>query len=69
MRPSCPVPLIDSLAANSSDYPLDRLGRDSQLGQFGQITRRLLIGDTVDSGVDNLLLHTRAKATMVNAQR
>jgi hypothetical protein len=67
MRPSCPVPLIDSRAGNSSDHPVDRLRCDAQIGQFGQITRCLLIGDSVDSGVDNLLLYTRAKATMVNA--
>jgi hypothetical protein len=39
------IALVDSFLANLFDHSLDRLGRDAQVGQFGQITRRLLIGN------------------------
>ena len=63
------ITLVGSLLADLSDHPLDWLGRDLQVGQFSQIARRLLIGNTIDAGMDDLLLHAWAEAGMVNAQR
>jgi hypothetical protein len=50
------VTLIDPRLADLLDEPLDRLGLDVQVGQFGQITRRLLIGRTVDAGMNDRLM-------------
>ena len=69
MRLDCGITLAGSLLADPSDHPLNRLGRDSQVGQFGQIARRLLIRNTVDAGMDDFLLHTWAEAGVINAQR
>ena len=63
------IPLVGSLPADLLDHPLDRLGSDAQVGQFSQIARRLLIGNTVDAGVDDLPLNTWAEAGSINAQR
>ena len=63
------VTLVGSLLADLSGHPLDRLGRDAQVGQFGQIARCLLIGNAVDAGMDDFLLHAGTEAGMVNAQR
>ena len=67
-RDDC-VALVDPLLANPADQPLDRLGCDFQVRQFGQIAGRLLIGETVDARMDNFLLHAWAEAGVVNAQR
>ena len=67
-RDGC-VTLVDPLLADLPDEPLDRLGRDVQVRQFGQIAGPLLIGRTVDAGMDNFLLHAWAEAGVVNAQR
>ena len=69
MRLDRRVSLVDSLLADLLDHPLDRLGLDLQVGQFGQIARSLLIGRTVDAGMDDLLLHAWAEAGVINAQR
>ena len=69
MRRDGRVTLVDPLPADPLDQPLDRLGRDVQVGQFGQIAGRLLVRDAVDPGVDDLLLHARAEARVVKAQR
>jgi hypothetical protein len=69
VRLDCRVTLVDSLPADLSDHPLDRLGRHAQVGQFGQIARRLLRRNTVDAGMDDFLLDAWAQAGMVNAQR
>jgi hypothetical protein len=37
MRRDGRVTLVDPLLADPPDQPLDRLGRDIQVGQFGQI--------------------------------
>ncbi len=63
------VSLVDPLPADPPDEPLDRLGPDVQIRQLGQVAGRLLIGGAVDAGMDNLPLHARAEATVVNAQR
>jgi hypothetical protein len=63
------VTLVDPLPADLPDQPLDRLGSDSQVGQFGEIARRLLIGNTVHARMNDFLLHTRAEAATVKAQR
>ena len=57
MRLDRRITLVDSFLADLSDHPLDRLRHDAQVGQFGQITRRLLIGNIVDAGMDDFLLH------------
>ncbi len=67
-REGC-VALVDPLLADLPDEPLDRLGLDFQVRQFGQIAGCLLIGNTVDACVDDLLLHAWAEAGVVNAQR
>ena len=69
MRLDRRVPLVDPLPADLLDQPLDRLGLDVQVGQLGQVARRLLIGKAVDAGMDDLLLDARAEAGAVNAQR
>ena len=63
------VALIDPLLADPLDQPLDRLGLDRQVGQRGQVVGGLLVGDVFDAGVDDLLLHARAEARVINAQR
>ena len=60
---------VDPLLADPLDQPLDRLGLDVQVRQFGEIAGRLLIGGAVDAGMDDLLLDARAEPGMVNAQR
>jgi hypothetical protein len=49
------IALVDSFLADLFDLSLDRLVRDAQVGQFGQITRRLLIGNIID--LDQLASH------------
>ena len=68
MRLDRRVPLIDPLAADRLDQPLDRLGLDVEVRQRGQVARRLQIRRTVDAGMDDLLLDARAEATVVKAQ-
>jgi hypothetical protein len=63
------VTLVGSLPADLSDHSLDRFKRNVQVGQFGQIARRLLKGNTVDACMDDFLLYAWAEAAMVNAQR
>jgi hypothetical protein len=63
------VALVDPLPADPPDEPLDGLGLDVQVRQLGQIARRLLIGEAVDAGMDDLLLDARTEAAVVNAQR
>jgi hypothetical protein len=48
--------------------PLHRPGRDPQVGQFGQIARRALIGNAVYASMDDFLLHASPEVPMVNAQ-
>ncbi len=65
-RDGC-VTLIDPLLADLPDEPLDRLGRDVQVRQFGQIAGPLLIGRAVDASMDNFLLYAWAEPGVVNA--
>ncbi len=69
MRRDGGVTPVDPLAADPPDQSLDRLGRDLQVGQLGQVAGRLLIRDAVDAGMDDLLVHAWAEAGVVNAQR
>ena len=68
MRRRRRVALLDPLAADLRDEPLDGLGLDVQTGEFGQIAGRLLIRMTVDPRMDDLSLHARAESRVVNAQ-
>ena len=63
------VTLVDPLLADLPDEPLDGLGRDVQVRQFGQIAGPLLIGRAVDASMDNFLLYAWAEPGVVNAQR
>ncbi len=63
------VTLVNSLLADLPDKSFDRLGLDVQVREFSEISGRLLIGRTVDAGMKNFLLHSRAEAGPVNAQR
>lgn len=69
MQCDCRVSLIDPLPANLVDQSLDLLGRDVQVGEFGQITGRLLIRNTVDACMDGLLQDARAEVGLINPQR
>ena len=69
MRRDGRVTLVNSFLADLLDHPLDRLGLDVQVREFGEISGRLLIGRTVDAGMNDFLLHAWAKAGVVNAQR
>lgn len=69
MRRDRLVALIDSLSADRLDEPLDVLGPDVEVRQFGQIAGRLLIGMTVDAGMDDLPLDAWAEAAVVNPER
>ena len=60
---------VDSLLADPLDQPLDRLRGDVQIGEFGQVARRLLIRGAVDTGVNDLLLDAGTEARAVKAQR
>jgi len=53
------VTLVGSLLANFSGHPLDRLGRDAYVGQFGQVRWKgaYLIGRTPIGRVTVALLH------------
>ena len=62
------VALVGPLLANLPNDPLDRFRSDFQIRQFGEITGPLLIGGTVDTGVDNFLLHPWAETGAVNSQ-
>jgi hypothetical protein len=59
---------LDPLLADPADQPLDRLGRHIQVGQRRQIAAGLLIGNAVDPGMDDLLLHPGAEARVIKAQ-
>ena len=67
MRGDGCVTLVDPLLADLPNDPLDRLRGDSQVRQFGQTAGFLLIGRTVDAGMDNFLLHVWAESGVVNA--
>ena len=69
MCSGCRVALVDPFLADLMNQPLDRLGRDLQVGECGQVARRLLIRRTIDAGMDDFLLDTWAEAAMINAQR
>jgi hypothetical protein len=60
---------VDPLLADPSDQPLDRLGRDVEIGQRRQIARRLLRGDAVEPGLGALLLLRSPRLTLVSASR
>jgi hypothetical protein len=59
MRLDPRVTLVGSLPTDLSDHSLDRFKRNVQVGQFGQIARRLLIGNTVDASMDHFFCCTR----------
>ena len=63
------ISLVGSLSADLLDHPFDRLGRDFQVGHFGQIEGRLLKGGAIDAGVNDSLLHSRDEVGAVKAQR